>query len=295
MKIIKSVTDMAKICLQSRRSGRTIGFVPTMGFLHEGHRSLIRLARCKADTVVVSIFVNPTQFGPGEDYDRYPRDIVRDTGLCEGEGVDILFCPAAGEMYVAGHTVCVEEGVISRSLCGMSRPGHFGGVLTVVAKLFNIVQPDIAVFGQKDAQQLRLVQQMVRDLSFQIELIAGPTVRESDGLAMSSRNVYLSAEARRSAVCVPHALDLARRLYEAGMRDTAEMKDRMKTLIGNQQLARIDYVEILDCDSWKPAEMIEGPSLVAIAVKFGSVRLIDNATIGDAAEQPESLPPPLRQ
>lgn len=292
MNVIKSVADMAEICLQSRRSGKTIGFVPTMGFLHEGHRSLIRLAGTMADMVVVSIFVNPIQFGPGEDLDRYPRDIVRDTGLCDSEGVDTLFCPAVEEMYADGRTVYVEECDISRSLCGLSRPGHFRGVLTVVAKLFNIVQPDIAVFGQKDAQQCRLVQQMIRDLNFQIELIAGPTVREADGLAMSSRNVYLSSEARRDALCVPRALDLARQLYEAGIRDTGEIKGGMKTLIGNHSLVRIDYIEILDGASWKPVEILKGPALIAIAVKVGSVRLIDNMTIGDAVVPPESLPQP---
>ncbi|MEI6807688.1 MAG: pantoate--beta-alanine ligase [bacterium] len=295
MKIITSVADMAGTCLQSRHSGKTIGFVPTMGFLHEGHRSLIRLARSRVDIVVVSIFVNPTQFGPGEDFDRYPRDMVRDTGLCAGEGVDILFCPEVRDMYAEGCSVSVEEGHISHSLCGLSRPGHFSGVLTVVAKLLNIVRPDVAVFGQKDAQQCRLVQQMIHDLNFQVELIAGPTVREADGLAMSSRNVYLSEEARRDAVCVPLALGLARQLYEAGTRDALDIKDRMKTLIGKYSLARIDYVEILDRARWKPVETLEGPGLVAIAVKVGSVRLIDNITIGAAVVPPESLPQPLRQ
>lgn len=295
MKIVDSAADMARMCLQIRRSGRTIGLVPTMGFLHEGHLSLIRLAGQKTEVVVVSIFVNPIQFGPGEDYERYPRNMARDTALCTGEGVDMLFCPGAGDMYDAGHSVYIEERDLSCRLCGLSRPGHFRGVLTVVAKLFNIVQPDIAVFGQKDAQQCRLVQKMVRDLNFQAEVIVGATVREEDGLAMSSRNVYLSAEERRSAVCIPLALDLARNLHLSGLRDAVEIKSRMRALVEQNPFAKIDYIEILDCRSWKPVDVLRGPAIVALAARIGKVRLIDNTTIGDDVAPPGSLPRPLPQ
>lgn len=292
MKIITSVEDMARTCREVRRSGRVLGLVPTMGFLHEGHCSLIRLARSKADVIVVSIFVNPIQFGPGEDYERYPRDMERDGNLCAKEYVDILFCPEAGEMYDGNHSVYVDESVISRNMCGSSRPGHFRGVLTVVAKLFNIVQPDLAVFGQKDAQQCRVVRQMVRNLNFPVDIITGPTVREPDGLAMSSRNVYLSAEERKSAVCVSQALGLAVHLRETGILDAGVIKDRMTQLISRQSLARIDYIEIVDQDDWQPVKTVKSSSVVALAVRIGKVRLIDNVMLGGDAALPGSSPQP---
>ena len=282
MKIITSAAEMQKTCLQISRAGRRIGLVPTMGFLHEGHLSLIRAARKHADVVVVSIFVNPIQFGPSEDLAKYPRDMERDTRLCAKESVDILFCPAAEEMYEPNHGAFVDEVEMSHSLCGLSRPGHFRGVLTVVAKLFNIVQPVVAVFGQKDAQQCWLVKKMVRDLNFPVEIVVGTTVREADGLAMSSRNVYLSATDRRTAACVPRALELARHLRESGVNDSAVVKSRMKDLLGREPSVQIEYVELRDPVSWKPVDVMKGAVLVAMAVRVGGVRLIDNMIIAAA-------------
>lgn len=284
MKIITSPSAVAGECLQVHRAGRTIGLVPTMGFLHDGHLSLIRLARQKADVVAVSIFVNPIQFAPGEDLDRYPRDVDRDVRLCSAEGVDFLFCPEAREMYNPNHSVFIEEEVVSHALCGLSRPGHFKGVLTVVAKLFNLIRPDIAVFGQKDAQQCRVVMKMVEELDFQVQVVVGPTVREKDGLAMSSRNVYLSAGERRVAVCIPRSLELARKLFESGTRTTSRIKSEMRALIDRVPDARIEYIETIDSRSWKSVDVIEKPCVVALAVRIGNVRLIDNITIDDGAE-----------
>ena len=295
MKTIASVSEMQKMCSQIRMSGRRIGLVPTMGFLHEGHLSLIRIARQNADVVVVSIFVNPIQFGPAEDLAKYPRDIDRDTRLCIREGVDILFCPIAEDMYDVDHGVFVEEAEISHSLCGLSRPGHFRGVLTVVAKLFNIVQPGIAVFGQKDAQQCRLVQKMVRDLNFQLEIVVGATVREADGLAMSSRNVYMSSAERQIASRIPRALELAKHLYESGVRDGAVIRGGMTELLGNDRCVQIDYIDLRDPGDWESVDVLRGPVLVAMAVRVGKVRLIDNMLIGSDAVPPGSLPRPLPQ
>lgn len=276
MEIIRETARMQQRSLELRRQGRRIGFVPTMGYLHEGHLSLMRLARPQCDVLVVSIFVNPTQFGPNEDFDRYPRDFERDERLCRDTGVDIVFYPPVEEMYAPDASVYVSEDRLSRFLCGASRPGHFRGVLTVVAKLFNIVQPDIAVFGQKDAQQLRLVQQMVRDLNFPVEIIAGPIVREPDGLAMSSRNTYLSPQERAQALCLKKALDKARGLLEQGERDAERIKQAMEAVIKSHPLARIDYVEVVSWNSLEPVKKIDGETLIALAVWVGETRLIDN-------------------
>jgi pantoate--beta-alanine ligase len=280
MQIIEDVRKMQKASRRMRATGQRIGFVPTMGYLHAGHLSLMRLARGRADVVVVSIFVNPIQFGAGEDFSRYPRDNERDTRLCAEEGVDILFRPAVGQMYEEGHSVFVDERRLSQGLCGASRPGHFQGVVTVVAKLFNIVQPDVAVFGQKDAQQARIIRQLVKDLNFQVEVVVGATVREPDGLAMSSRNQYLSGSARQEAVCLVESLRLAVGLYRTGVRDAAALQQAVIERIGRTASATVDYVAIVDRDSLAPVETVTDDTLIALAVKIGETRLIDNAVIG---------------
>ncbi len=280
MRVIRSIAEMQTAALALRAAGRRIGVVPTMGALHEGHLSLVRLARARADIVVVTLFVNPTQFGPNEDYQRYPRDFEGDRRSCEEAGADFLFAPDATQMYALDHSAWVEEMRLSRHLCGASRPGHFRGVCTVVAKLFNLVQPHVAVFGEKDAQQLRIVRRMVRDLNFPVEIAAAPIVREPDGLAMSSRNRYLSSEERRQAVGLRRALDEAERRFAAGERDAAVLKGAMAEVIETvAPSARIDYLEIVDDESLEPVEHIERPALAAIALWLGTTRLIDNAPL----------------
>jgi pantoate--beta-alanine ligase len=281
MKILRTVHEMQAEARQTRLSRKVVGLVPTMGFLHAGHASLIRTARGISDIVVVSIFVNPVQFGPGEDFASYPRDLDRDTQLCRSEGADMLFVPESQDMYGAGHGVFVEEEALSRVLCGASRPGHFRGVLTVVAKLFHIVQPDVAVFGQKDAQQARVIQRMVRDLNFPVGIVVVPTVREPDGLAMSSRNVRLSPDERVRATCLFKALRLAERMHRDGARQAAEIKEAMRTLIHDGGPLEIDYVELMDWETLSPVDRIDRPTLAAVAVRIGRTRLIDNAVIGE--------------
>jgi pantoate--beta-alanine ligase len=261
-----------------RRDGRRIAFVPTMGSLHEGHLSLLRLARTRADAVVVSVFVNPTQFGPGEDFAAYPRDIVRDARLASGAGADILFTPAAGEMYPPGHSTAVEVGPITELLEGKSRPGHFRGVATVVAKLFNIVKPHVAVFGQKDAQQVAVVRKMAAELDFGVEIVVGKTVREADGLAMSSRNAYLSAPERAQAPVLRRALDAALGAIASGGRDCAAIRRRMEEIISEQPSASIDYISVADADTLAelPALGRGTRALISLAVRIGATRLIDN-------------------
>lgn len=280
MKIIQSPEEMQQLALMMKRNGQTIGFVPTMGFLHEGHLSLMRQARKGCDLLVVSIFVNPTQFGPNEDLDAYPRDFERDEALCEGEGVDILFYPESDTMYAADASVWVDEEVLSGVLCGESRPGHFRGVCTVVTKLFNLVQPDVSVFGEKDAQQLRIIERMVRDLNVPVNIVRGPIVREPDGLAMSSRNKYLTEEQRRHALCLKQSLDHATDLFGQGMTATADLRAAMAYLIGMVPGAEIDYIEFVDDASLAPVEFVKDRVLVALAVKFGRTRLIDNSVLG---------------
>ncbi len=263
-----------------RRAGRRIGFVPTMGYLHEGHGSLMHLAREHADVLVVSIFVNPTQFGPNEDFSKYPRDFERDEELCRRDKTDVVFYPSAADMYPSDSSVAVVEEKLSRGLCGASRPGHFRGVCTVVAKLFNIVQPDIAVFGEKDGQQLRIIERMVRDLNFPVRVIRGPTLREPDGLAMSSRNSYLSAEERKQALCLRRALDRAEELYRQGERRADRIVAAMGAVIGHSPAARIDYIEVVDDASLEPVATLQKPCMVALAVFVGKTRLIDNTVLG---------------
>ena len=280
MKIIESTSEMQQAALALRAQGRRIGFVPTMGNLHDGHLSLVRIAKQHADVVVVSIFVNPTQFGPNEDFAAYPRTFAADRALCEREGVDLVFYPSVPELYPAGASVSVAENSLSRTLCGAARPGHFDGVCTVVAKLFNVVLPHVAVFGEKDAQQLRVIRRMVRDLRFPVEIVSGPTAREPDGLARSSRNQYLTAEQRPQAVCLRRALDEAERLFAAGERDPQKLVAAMRALIAKAPAAKIDYVAIVDDETLQPlAGPIARPALAALAVWVGQPRLIDNAVL----------------
>lgn len=279
MKVIALVDEMQDEARALRRAGGRIGFVPTMGYLHGGHLSLVRLAREQADFVIVSIFVNPTQFAPGEDLDSYPRDFDRDEELCRSEGVDLLFYPSAEDMYHPDSSVHVAEDSLSRGLCGRTRPSHFRGVCTVVAKLLNIIQPDFAVFGEKDYQQLAILRRMVRDLNFAVEVVAGPIVREADGLAISSRNKHLGPEERRQAICLRRALDLAEHLHAGGERDAERIRERMRSHIASTPSARIDYIEVVDADTLQPLDRITGRTLVALAVFIGNTRLIDNTVI----------------
>lgn len=279
MQVVRTVAEMQGMAQQWREEGVRIGFVPTMGYLHEGHLSLMRLAKERADGVVVSIFVNPTQFGPNEDLEAYPRDFERDEALCKAAGVDALFYPSAEEMYDAGASVFVDEGALSKGLCGASRAGHFRGVLTVVAKLFNIVLPDVGVFGRKDAQQLRLIEKMVADLNFPVEVVGGDIVREADGLAMSSRNAYLSEEERRDALCLRRALDWAEETVAEGERDAQAIRAGMLAVLEEVERARVDYVEVVRWEDLERMEVVSGDVLIALAVFVGRTRLIDNALL----------------
>lgn len=262
-----------------RRQGRRIGFVPTMGYLHVGHLSLIRFAKQRSDIVVVSIFVNPTQFGPKEDFQRYPRDIKRDKKLAAGVGCDVLFLPRTQDMYPQGYATYVTVEGLSKGLCGRSRPIHFRGVTTVVAKLFNIVKPHLAVFGQKDAQQAVILQHMTGDLNFDTRILVAPIVREKDGLAMSSRNVFLSTGERKQALVLSRALRMAKQMVSKGERKASVIKNTIIRLIRGAQDAVIDYVEVVHPETLEDLTLLEDKALVVLAVKFGSTRLIDNTLI----------------
>ncbi len=279
MKIIETIEEMRTAVRDFKSAGPTVGFVPTMGYLHQGHLSLVRASRAKTDRTVVSIFVNPIQFGPAEDLDRYPRDLGRDRALLEREGVDLLFHPATEEIYPAGFRTTVEVRDLQDRLCGASRPGHFRGVCTVVMKLFQIVRPDVAFFGQKDAQQAVIIRRMARDMDLDLEVDVRPTVREPDGLAMSSRNSYLSAEERKAARVLFQGLELARAMAEAGEEDAAAIVDAVRGLVGREPLTRVDYVEVVDPEELVPLGRIADEALVALAVFVGTTRLIDNAVI----------------
>jgi pantoate--beta-alanine ligase len=279
MRIIRAATDMQEIALALRAQGSRIGLVPTMGFLHEGHASLMRLARPHCDTLVVSIFVNPTQFGPSEDLAAYPRDMVRDQDLCEKAGVDLIFAPEAVDIYPSNYSTYIHEELLSRGLCGVSRPGHFRGVCTVVAKLYNLCLPHVAVFGEKDAQQLRVLRRMTRDLAFPVEIIPGPIVRDADGLAMSSRNKYLSLNERAEATVLRRSLDFALNRVAQGERDGARLVADVRQFIEQSPAARIDYVELADDDSLEPVVQLKGPAVLALAVFFGRARLLDNVRL----------------
>ncbi len=262
-----------------RRGVQGLGFVPTMGYLHEGHFSLVRASRRDNAHTAASIFVNPTQFGPTEDLSRYPRDEERDLALLEAEGVDAVFVPSAEEMYPAGHQTHVAVEGLTRRLEGASRPTHFQGVTTVVAKLLNIVQPDRAYFGQKDAQQLAVIRRMVRDLDVPVEILAMPIVREPDGLAMSSRNVYLSAEERAAAHVLCLAVSLADRMFDDAERDASRIREAVERAIAAEPLARIDYVSVADYETLEELSVIDRTALVSLAVWFGPTRLIDNTVL----------------
>lgn len=275
--IIETIKELRSLVSSYKREGKTIGFVPTMGFLHEGHLSLIRRAKADNDIVVVSDFVNPTQFAPNEDFDSYPRDIERDEQLAKSAGADIIFYPSVSEMYPEGSSTFVEvEGDITKVLCGASRPSHFRGVTTVVAMLFNIVKAHKAYFGQKDAQQAAVLIQMVRDMHMDIELIVCPIVREEDGLAMSSRNTYLSDEERKQALILSQALKVAQAAFDGGEDSIASLKEIITNKINEMPLANIDYVSIYEYPSLKVINNIEEKAIAAVAVKFGKTRLIDN-------------------
>ena len=277
MRVAETITEAVRL---RQELPRLLGVVPTMGYLHEGHLALVRRARQECATVAVSIFVNPSQFGPQEDYGTYPRDLERDLRLLEREGATWVFTPTLEEMYPASFDTWVEVGALSHLLEGAHRPAHFRGVTTVVAKLFSIFRPDRAYFGEKDAQQLRVVRKMARDLDMGIEVIAVPTVREPDGLAMSSRNVYLSAEERKAALCLHSSLRLAQQLYRAGERNAEVIRTRMRQLIESEPLAGVDYVSVADDVTLEELTTIDRPALVSLAARFGRTRLIDNVTLG---------------
>ncbi len=279
MMILRTVREMQAAAGDWKRAGKRIGLVPTMGFLHAGHVSLMHIAREHADAVVVSIFVNPTQFGPSEDLARYPRDFAGDERLCREAGVDAIFYPDAAGMYPPDFSTWVTEERLSRPLCGATRPGHFRGVTTVVAKLFHAALPDVAVFGRKDAQQALVIQRMVRDLDFPVAIVVAPIVREADGLAMSSRNVYLSPDERQRALAISRGLRAAEAAYGAGERDGATLC----ALVTREVAAtadRIDYVELRSRETLELATVVTGPAVLAVAALYGRTRLIDNAFLG---------------
>ena len=268
--------EMFEAVSQANKSGLSIGLVPTMGFLHEGHISLIERARRENDRVVVSIFVNPTQFGPEEDFDRYPRDLQNDLAICQAAGVNWVFNPTTDEMYQSPAAISLDPGDLGRSLCGSQRPGHFAGVMLVVSKLFNICRPTRAYFGEKDFQQLAIIRKMVADLEFPVEIIGCPIIREADGLAKSSRNSYLDQQQRQAALVVPKALTLARSMMEHGEQDADKIINSAERLIAGEPRARVDYLSIVDCKTLQPIRVIDRPVLVAAAVYIGKTRLIDN-------------------
>ncbi|AFL98616.1 MULTISPECIES: pantoate--beta-alanine ligase [Desulfitobacterium] len=279
MIICKKISEVREIIKEQRSQGRSIALVPTMGYLHEGHLTLVEEAKKSGAFVVMSIFVNPLQFGPNEDFARYPRDLERDAQKAEGAGVHLIFNPEVEEMYPSKNLTHVEVNELGDSLCGASRPGHFRGVTTVVSKLFHIVQPDRAYFGQKDYQQYLIIRQMVMDLNFPIEVIGVPIVREKDGLALSSRNIYLSPEQRAEALVLQRSLGKAENWIRQGDRSAQSIEERIKELIRNESSGEIDYVEIRSAENLRRVEQIEGKVLIALAVRFGSTRLIDNKVL----------------
>ena len=280
MRIITTIDEMREFSREAKRSGKTIGFVPTMGYLHEGHLSLIRQARKECDAVVVSVFVNPAQFAPGEDLEKYPRDMARDKRLAEQAGTDIIFAPSAEEMYPGDDPVYVDvPGDITDIMCARSRPGHFRGVATVVAKLFNIVCPDRSYFGRKDAQQALVIKRMVKDLNVPTDVRVMPIVREPDGLAMSSRNSYLSAEERKKALRLSASLKKAEEMVSSGERSAERIKRQMKKMIEEDSGVKVDYIETVNADDLRPAHSVKAGTLIAVAAYVGSTRLIDNIAV----------------
>jgi pantoate--beta-alanine ligase len=280
MQVVRQIKEMQKISDRLRKKGRRIGLVPTMGYLHEGHLYLVKKAKELCDSVVVSMFVNPTQFGPGEDFQRYPRDEEGDREKLGREGVDFLFIPEVSEMYPSRYQTYVDVTEVSKGLCGDFRPGHFRGVATVVAKLFNIVKPHIAVFGEKDYQQLLVIKKMVEDLNFDIEIIPGVLVREEDGIAMSSRNSYLSPEEKEKALVLYRSLAKGKELFESGERRASVLSHAVKETIESVNGVSLQYVEIRDAETLERIENVNRPAVIAVAAMVGAVRLIDNIIIG---------------
>ncbi len=276
MKIVETIQEVREQVKEWRKQGLTVGLVPTMGYLHEGHKSLIDCAVAENDRVVVSVFVNPMQFGPKEDLASYPRDLDRDAAVCESAGAALVFHPEPSEMYHGDFSSFVDMSTLTGGLCGKTRPIHFRGVCTVVSKLFNIVVPDKAYFGQKDAQQLAVIRHMVSDLNFGIEIVGCPIVREEDGLAKSSRNTYLSEEERRAALILSQSLKKGKALLETGETDAAKLRAVIANTLATEPLAKVDYVEVVGWDTLEPVESINGSILTAIAVYIGKTRLIDN-------------------
>jgi pantoate--beta-alanine ligase len=279
MKTIRSIKEMQTLSKAARMQGKTIAFVPTMGFLHDGHLHLIRQARTMGDVLIISIFVNPIQFGPTEDFKQYPRDWDRDAQLCESCGADIIFTPIVEEMYPEGFQTAVSVPLLSQNLCGISRPAHFQGVATVVAKLFNCTNPHVALFGEKDFQQLAVIKRMVLDLNFDITIIGVPTVREAEGLAMSSRNTYLSTKERGSALSLSKALVKVRELFQSGERNASVLSDTARAIITREEGVTIDYIKVCDTETLQDVAIISKPAVMALAVKIGKARLIDNVVL----------------
>ncbi len=279
MEVIQRIPQMKEASRKARSEGKVIGLVPTMGFLHEGHLSLVREARKMADIVVVSLFVNPAQFAPSEDFDQYPRDVTRDAELLTSEKTDYIFLPKAEEMYPANYHTYVKVRDLSAKMCGVSRPDHFEGVTTVVLKLFHIADPHFVYFGQKDAQQLVIIRRMVSDLNLDVEIVRLPIVREPDGLAMSSRNTYLSPEERKAAIVLYRALQHAQKRVDEGERKSKALIKEIREIIESEPLARIDYISITDMIELKELKTLKGKCLIALAAYFGSTRLIDNIIV----------------
>jgi pantoate--beta-alanine ligase len=285
MQVIERAEEMQRRSEELRLSGKTLAFVPTMGFFHEGHLELMRVARKHADVVLISIFVNPTQFGPSEDFEAYPRDMEGDLAKARDVGVDVAFTPSVEDMYPEGSETTVAVGKLTKHLCGLSRPGHFDGVTTVVAKLFNITKPHIAVFGQKDYQQLTVIARMVKDLNMDIQIVGVPTYREPDGLAMSSRNSYLSAEERKSALSLKKSMDLASGMFEQGERDAGRVKAGIEKLILSHPYTKIDYISLCHPVTLEDVDVLGDEALLALAVRVGRTRLIDNCLLDKSARR----------
>ena len=283
IQVINTIDELRKQVKEWKKAGLTVGLCPTMGYLHEGHASLMDAARAGNDKVVASVFVNPIQFGPNEDLATYPRDFEHDCQLLEAHGVDLVFHPEPSEMYAPDFTTFVDMNELSETLCGKTRPIHFRGVCTVIAKLLNTVTPDRIYFGQKDAQQLAIIRRMVRDLNFDVEVIGCPIVREQDGLAKSSRNTYLSPEERKAALVLSRSVRKGQDLVASGVRNSAELLASMKERLAEEPLADVEYVEVVDGESMQPVETFKDGDLVAMAVHIGTTRLIDNFTVGDPA------------
>ncbi|WP_018467470.1 pantoate--beta-alanine ligase [Calidithermus timidus] len=278
MRLVRTIPELREVLAKERQVG-SIGLVPTMGYLHQGHLSLVEASRAQNRFTVMSIFVNPTQFSPSEDFARYPRDLERDRAMAEAAGVDLLFHPEAAEMYPAGYQTYVTVEGLSERLCGRFRPGHFRGVATVVSKLFHLVQPQRAYFGQKDAQQVAVLRKMVRDLNFDLEIVVCPTVREPDGLALSSRNVYLSPAERQAATVLSRALFWAQDRVREGEREAAVLLEGMRRMLEAEPLCRLEYLEIVDAENLEPLTHLGGDVLIALAAHFGKTRLIDNVLL----------------